>query len=271
MSKIHLVFVGDIMQHPGQLDFEKSRGYTYEGVFDEVSQLFKGADAVIGNLETNFAGFRDAPEPRTGIFDAPDIFAGALRNAGFTHLAVNNNHMYDKGKAGHARTLLVIEDNGMQVIDGTLWNTINDVGVEFYNFTTHVNGTREHPIDIPDADPDVKIRIALPHWGGQYTFEPEIDQHSYLDILVNKGYNMIIGSGPHTVHSVALKGDNLVAWSLGDFLSAHDKEGSTDLGMILSVIIDDNKLKKVTTYNTTTVTVAGQSTIKVTGKSRMMI
>jgi poly-gamma-glutamate capsule biosynthesis protein CapA/YwtB (metallophosphatase superfamily) len=271
MNKLHLLFAGDIMQHPGQLDFEKSRNYSYDGVFDEVIPLFRGADAVIGNLETNFAGFRDDPEPRTGIFDAPDEFIRILKNIGFTHLSVNNNHMYDKGHVGHVRTLLTINDYDLNIIDGIRYDIINGTKIGFYNFTTHVNGTREHPIEIPESNNDMDVSIALPHWGGQYTFSPSEDQYAHRDILIDRGYNMIIGSGPHTVHPVTIIGSTLVAYSLGDFLSSHDKEGSTDVGMILSVIIDNGKLKTVTSYNTTTITIAGQSKIKVVGKTRMMI
>ena len=35
------VFVGDIMQHPEQINYELDNNFSYSGVFDEVLFLFK--------------------------------------------------------------------------------------------------------------------------------------------------------------------------------------------------------------------------------------
>jgi poly-gamma-glutamate capsule biosynthesis protein CapA/YwtB (metallophosphatase superfamily) len=42
------------------------------------------------------------------------------------------------------------------------------------------------------------------------------------DSLISKGFDMIIGSGPHIEQPVEMIGDTLVAWSLGNFLSSHE-------------------------------------------------
>ncbi len=264
--EITCVFVGDIMLHPDQHKAELNRGYSFNGIFDEVKEIFKGSSIVMGNLETTFGRLEKLPKYRSGLFNAPDEFADALKKAGFTHLTLLNNHTFDSGFAGLERTKLVVKNAGIVPIERHAYDNVKGLNVEFLNFTTHYNSapssterTKYSNSEVVSVPSDLKI--CMPHWGGQYTPEPNKQQIKMGDDL-NLKWN-VVGSGPHTPHRSIIKNNRILAYSLGDFLSNHQKPGSTDLGKILKVTFKNNKVQSCTEYETSTVTTNGISTIKI--------
>ncbi len=254
-----VVFVGDIMQHPEQIRAEASRDFSYDGVFDNIQHIFEEADLVVGNFESTFAGLEKLPEDRAGEFVSSDKFAQALRIAGFTHLTMLNNHTFDKGYSGFERTKLIIKNAGMFPIFGHVYD--NDV--EFLNFTTHMNKDISDLSKYKNYDVlsvPVSLKIALPHWGGQYTKNPINEQRRIAKELNKKDWN-VIGSGPHSVHPTDDENDLMIAYSLGDFLSDHQKPGSGNNGKILKVTFSGNKVENYEEFETTTKTTKGLSKI----------
>jgi len=106
------------------------------------------------------------------------------------------------------------------------------------------------------------IAIAFPHWGGQYNSKPNEEQLRIGKELSDKGF-IVIGSGPHTPHEVYFKGSKFIGYSLGDFLSAHDKPDTTNDGKILTLKFIDNIINSYKEYNTTTITDENGSTINI--------
>ena len=82
------------------------------------------------------------------------------------------------------------------------------------------------------------FNIALMHWGGQFTGIND-DMRKQCKYLVDKGFDMIIGSGPHIELPVEMIGDTLVAWSLGNCLSSHERHNADkpNRGILLEVTI----------------------------------
>ena len=76
-----IIFVGDIMQHPDQLRFEQSRGFSYDGVFDNVKEILSRGDVVIGNLETTVDQDLGEIRDRTGKFKVTPDFIKKLKEA----------------------------------------------------------------------------------------------------------------------------------------------------------------------------------------------
>ena len=261
------------MLHPRQLEFESSREFSFEGIFDEFSEIAKGCDFVIGNFETTFSGFTKVPEQMTPYFCAPDNFAKILKKVGFSHLVLCNNHMVDFGIEGYHRTKKIITNAGMFPIDSKEIFFHKDTNIEIINFTTHFND--ESLLSKSSADrykfkayaPNVasNIKIAFAHWGGQYNPEPNSEQVKLSKELIKNGYNIIIGSGPHTPHDVVkLDSEKMIAFSLGDFLSAHDKPGSTDIGKIVKIEFLGSYISDIKIYDTNTETKNGKSIIRIT-------
>lgn len=267
---IKLVFVGDIMQHKHQLNYESSNDFSYEGVFDDIKHIFESADMVVGNLETTFSGFVGNKINKNKLieFSANDKLAYVLKDVGFTHLSVANNHILDNGIDGYKRTTEILETAGIQT---TKIKKLYDVGnykIELYNFTTHIN--KEDNEDLMNsnikADSNADFNIAFPHWGWNYTQTEDREQTILADDLSDNGYNIIVGSGPHEVHKLAVLDNSVVAYSLGDFLADHNDSRAKDEGLILSIEIDDSLISKVITYNTKSNTINGKTKIEISNQ-----
>jgi len=254
---VKLVFVGDIMQHQTQLEHEESEGFDYDGVFGDVKYIFEKADMVVGNLETTFSGdFGNKRDDGTVTFSANDKLAEALKNAGFTHIGLANNHILDHGVPGMQRTRDILEDAGIKVLETKNLFEVGEYKLEVYNFTTHLNADAPDSIkeDIMNeglaADLQADFNIAYVHWGGKYTPQEIKEQVTLANSLSTRGYEFVIGSGPHEVHKTKLTENSLVSYSLGDFLSEHMDKKAKDQGVILSIEISESKVIGVTLYNT---------------------
>ncbi len=253
------VFVGDIMQHPDQINYELDNNFAYDGVFDEVLHLFKSADMVLGNLETTISESVESDvEDRTGKFRAHPKFLEALLEAGITHLATENNHMLDYGKDGYEMTLDLINKSGII--------PVNKDSEHVLNLTTHING--QDRLSLEEIKGLIKpvegtSSIAYIHWGDQYNEEPTDEQVKVAELIRSAGYAMIIGSGTHLYNFTTFDG-NLIAYSLGDFLSNHQVPDTTDVGKILTVTIAEGRIFKAKEYYTTTNTDQGKSKIVIT-------
>jgi len=267
---LKIIFVGDIMQHQKQIEDSKEKNFDYSDVFKEVKFLFESADIVIGNLETTFSGdFGNKREDGSVFFSAPDDFAKGLKKAGFTHICIANNHIMDHGVAGYQRTIEILEKNDLVVIEGSKIIKANDYRFEVYNFTTHIN--QDGPQELMDAlqnsyktaEYGLDFNIAFPHWGGQYTEQETKSQIQIAQELCNMGYEYVIGSGPHQNHQTEVTEEGkVIAYSLGDFLSDHMKEGAPNEGKILSLKIEDNKIVDLREYYTRSQTDDGKTIIR---------
>jgi poly-gamma-glutamate capsule biosynthesis protein CapA/YwtB (metallophosphatase superfamily) len=266
---LKIIFTGDIMQHQKQIEDSKDKKYDYEKVFKDVKFLFESADIVIGNLETTFSGdFGNKQKNGEVYFSAPDEFAKGLKEAGFTHICITNNHILDHGVPGYQRTIEILEKNDLIVIEGSKIIETEDYKFEVYNFTTHIN--QEGPKDLVDnfkkayktAEYGLDFNIAFPHWGGQYTQQETKDQIEMAQELCNMGYEYVIGSGPHVNNQTVLKDDKIIAYSLGDFLSNHLDNAAKNEGKILSLKLEDNKIVDLREYNTKSQTEDGETIIR---------
>ena len=107
-------FIGDIMCERTTLKTAKTRnGYDFNPIFENVKDLFFESDFVIGNLESPLAGEEVGYSDSFYIFNAPDEYAEAMKNAGVGLVTTANNHTFDRGMKGLVRTLKVLDENGI--------------------------------------------------------------------------------------------------------------------------------------------------------------
>lgn len=274
---LKIIFTGDIMQHSKQIKNSKENNFDYSETFKEVKFLFESADIIIGNLETTFAGnFGNKKEDGNIYFSAPDEFAKGLKEVGFTHICIANNHIMDHGVAGYQRTIEILEKVGLVVIEGSKIIEANDYRFEVYNFTTHIN--QDGPENLlkflknsyKSAVHGLDFNIAFPHWGGQYTEQETKEQIIIANDLCNMGYEYIVGSGPHQNHQTIIKDNKVIAYSLGDFLSDHIKEGALDEGKIILLKLEDNKIIDLREYYTRCQTDNGKTIIRLLNINEML-
>lgn len=265
-----IVFVGDIMQHPDQLRFEQDRDFSYKGVFDEIKDIFRDADMVIGNLETTVSEELGEIKDRTGKFKVTPHFVRALRDIGFTHLGVVNNHMYDYDKKGYEQTIKLIEAQDVRALRGMQEAS----GCDIFTFTTHTNEYGRLSEDkIKERiirSKDDKLGIAFAHWGDQYNVDPTEEQERIAQYLDGYGYNLVIGSGTHIHNETVVNGNTVISYSLGDFLSDHQKEDTTNIGKILIVEVEGSSVTSAEEYLTETLTDHGASRITIKAHNKIL-
>jgi len=267
--EITLIFAGDIMQHMPQVDaaWNDALGvYIYDSCFRYITPWLSNADLAIANLETTLAG-----KPYSGYpaFSSPDELVNGMLKAGIDIVGTANNHCCDRGRTGIERPVSVLDILGMMHM-GTYATAeayrktnpmiVNTRGfrLAFLNYTYGTNG-----IPVPENnvvsliekeriqsdlkatnDSLVDMTIVFIHWGEEYQRAPNAFQKDIAAYLFANGADVIIGSHPHVIQPMewhkadSLKKEQLVVWSLGNYVS-NQRKRYTDGGTMFSI-----KLKK---------------------------
>ena len=236
------------MCHSLQFNYAREDStYNFNPTFSLVKEYLSKSDLTIGNLETVLGGdsirFRGYP-----LFNTPDEYLSALKNAGFDMLITANNHALDLGQYGLERTIKKIREYGL-FNSGTFLNekdrdlikiiNINGIKVSVLSYTFGTNGnylSKENDYMINKIDFDtikediyltrkksVDLIILYLHFGDEYSRTPNKFQKQVVDSCIKYGANIIIGSHPHVVQNIKnIHSDSqkvFVAYSLGNFVS----------------------------------------------------
>ncbi len=209
---------GDIMMHTRQIETAASEdgAYDFSSYFSLLSEEISSADIVVANMEFTLAG-----KPYTGYpcFSAPDSFATFLAETGFDVFLAANNHIFDKGRAGAARTISIYrkleQTHGIRFTglaedeDGLSGNfplTIRRKGISvaLVNFTYGTNSplSSEWPkVNLMDDSGSLReafrkaqeadFTIALPHWGTEYRLKHSESQKKTAQQLADMGADII--------------------------------------------------------------------------------
>ncbi|MCW7469162.1 CapA family protein [Leptospira kanakyensis] len=282
--QVRIKVVGDLMCHNSQIStyyFPKTKQYDSSGSFEYVSNLLQDADLTLGNLETTIA---TDPIEFTGYprFGSPIGYLTGIQNSGFDILSTANNHSADKGPFGIDHTIDSVIQKGMVPIGTFKSNSdyldrkdffieVNGIKIAIYNYTYSTNGIPvkngrtvrlldENQIkeDVVFAkESGIHFVILWYHYGSEYEEKPDKSQTKWVNLGFEAGADIIIGGHPHVVQRIdqfqeeKTWEDRLVAYSLGNFLSAQNRE-NTDGGIILSFELEINsrnqkKIKNVIT------------------------
>lgn len=247
-----LLFVGDAMQHQGQLDAAKAAGggtrYDYSDCFTFIAPAITEADYAVCNLEVPLGGGTDySGYP---CFSAPDSYVQALKDAGLDMFLTANNHCLDRRDRGARRTITALDSLGVDHI-GTYLNqqdrlekvpfikNINGIKFGFLNYTYGTNGIEPADgvevalIDKKRMADEIKLTreagaeivVVTIHWGVEYVLLQNHNQENIADFLVDQGVDLIIGGHPHVIQPMKVvrnekeNKDVLVVYSLGNFIS----------------------------------------------------
>lgn len=247
VSTATIVSTGDVLMHdPVRISGEQNDGsYDFSYIFQYIADYATAADYAVANLEGTLCG-TDNGYPYDGYprFNAPDILAQNLKDAGFDMLLTSNNHCYDTSTVGVARTLSVLEQMGVESLGTQATAEDPDykvievngikIGMACYTFSsTQSNGlpiingyyTKEADtgtISVFDAShPDVfyadlENQIALMraegaeaimvymHWGVEYSYKQNTHQSAMAQAMCDMGVDVIVGGHAHMVQPMAL-------------------------------------------------------------------
>lgn len=268
-GRISLLFVGDLMQHQGQIDAARMPDgtYDYTPCFQYVKEEVNRADLAIANFEVTLGGvpYRGYPQ-----FSAPDEYAVAIKEAGFDVLLTANNHCLDRRKKGLERTIhvldslkilyagtyinryarerlypLIIEKNGFRIALLNYTYATNGIEVQSPNVVNYIDKAQILE-DIKRARSQrVDVIIACMHWGVEYRLFPERQERQMADWLIANGVDHVIGSHPHVLQPMEVRPDeytaarHVVVYSLGNYIS-NMSAPNTDGGAMVRI-----ELKKV--------------------------
>jgi poly-gamma-glutamate synthesis protein (capsule biosynthesis protein) len=270
-QKVTLLFAGDAMQHQSQIDNAFRDGkYDYAYCFDYIKDEIMSADLAIVNLEVTLAGkpYKGYPQ-----FSAPDEYARALKEAGFTVFLNANNHIVDRSNQGVIRTISILDsmkithtgvfrDEKEREQKYPLLITKNGIRFALLNYTYGTNGFHALPpvlinyIDKDQMKEDIQkaknqnadVIVANIHWGEEYKLTQNKVQENLADFLVEQGVDLVIGSHPHVVQPSKINRDSLgqithvIVYSLGNLISAMTAV-NTDGGQMVKVVIEKKEEK----------------------------
>lgn len=274
ISVVNFSVVGDLMCSSVQYGYaETDSGYDFSANYKYITPFLNKVDFTIGNLETTLAGekvgFSGYP-----LFNTPDEYLDAVKNAGFDFLVTSNNHSLDKWEKGLKRTINKIKEAGLghtgtfrsqSERDSLVINEIN--GITFtilaYSYGTNgipvpegkgylVNLIAYPPIkaDIKKAkEADVDLIIVYYHFGEEYNRKPSYLQENLVKETIGFGADIILGSHPHVPQPIEFfktEGANIdsgfVAYSLGNFIS-NQRWRHSDGGPILNFSIVKDRFR----------------------------
>ena len=251
--------VGDIMLAGSGESIYRKNGYDYP--FDATRKTLMQGDLVIGNLESPITASGVEFREKKFRFKADPKAALALRNAGFTHLSLANNHILDYGADGLSQTIAALDTNSI-IYSGAGMNLasarkagliyLHGVKVAFLSYSlthpdeffagTEAAGTapgyaRHFIADIKQAKKNADCVIVSFHWGGEGLEKPKPYQISTAHKAVDAGADIIIGHHPHVLQGVERYNNGVIFYSLGNFAFGSYSR-SSDLSMIARITFD---------------------------------
>ena len=262
---VRLKAAGDNLIHSSIYQQANARaggdGYDYRYAYENVADLFGDADISSINQESIIApAFGPSTYP---CFNATPELGDLMLEYGFDVFNLANNHCLDKGESGVFSSLDYWAERSEAVTTGVYRSeedysrirTMEAQGVvfSFIGITELTNGlslpASSEAVILLGAEEDriearVKEAAAISdvvvvniHWGNEYTFVPTDRQRYLAEKLVEWGADIILGHHPHVIQPVEYLdkpsgGKALVAYSLGNFISAQDRGARMIGGML---------------------------------------
>lgn len=265
-DKITLIAVGDIMPTARALPFVKKQGFGYP--YRGTRKILKDGDIVIGNLETPLTGKGSRFKNKKYTFKAPIETAAALKDAGFTHMSLANNHMMDYGKEGLLSTLTALEDAKLNFagagenIKQARKISITEIKgkkiaflsysktypLEFYARRKRGGTTPGYrkfiTADLKKARREADIVIVAFHWGGEKLEHPRAYQKELARLSIDSGADIVIGHHPHVLQGIERYKEGVIFYSLGNFAFGSYSPSSRE-SIIAKVVLENDRILSV--------------------------
>ena len=238
---ITISFAGDLLLDRGvrrQIN-ASNPGYLFSGI----KGILKSSDYAIANLECPITKY-PSPLFKKYIFRGEPMWLPTIKNAGFTHLDMANNHSYDQGRDGIIATAYNLDSIGLIKLgygknsneaaeptiitkDGNRIAVFASVLLSLENWMylpdkpgmcqATVNELCSNIRAYKAAHPKDIIVVCL-HWGVELRQKPEPMQHQQAHALVEAGADLIIGHHPHVVQSIEIYKNRPIFYSIGNFV-----------------------------------------------------
>lgn len=282
-TKVSFTAVGDNLIHNVIYEQAQARaggdGYDFEDAYRNISHKISSKDIAILNQETVISTAHNVSSyPQ---FNSPTELGDEMLDIGFDVFNIATNHSIDCGEKGlisaiefwkskdAVTTGAYLNDAEYRTIPVT---EVKGIKIAYVGFTESTNGLKL-PADtevilmtadaeerlkqrVMDADAIADIVVVNAHWGVEYTHEPNDFQRQLAAKLGNWGADVIIGTHPHVIQPVEFITNSdgsktLVAYSLGNFISAQNRGPRMLGGMLNFEVVRNNKTSEITIENVT--------------------
>lgn len=253
---IHRTVYQDAAKNAAQ---NPERDYDFLPMFELVADSFSSADISFYNQETPLGGTQiglsDYP-----LFNSPQELGEDMIAMGADVVNHATNHIFDRGVEGIANTIAFWKQHPeitvVGITDGTYpeiqYTEVKGIKIAWLGYGYGTNGL-SLPEDTPyqvrlidndavcqaarEARKNADLVIVSLHWGNEYHMEPSQEQRELAMRLSQENVDLIIGHHPHVIQPVKsiTRPDGkpmLVAYSLGNFVSAQDMTKSMLEGML---------------------------------------
>lgn len=280
-----LSFVGDITFESDQLERyydSNTESFDFTNSFKYITRYLKSSDYVAGNLEAVLAG---PDEDYEDVFDqygtagflynAPEVVAKNIKNAGISLLQIANEHSGDFGADGIESTLEYLEEAGLKSAGVSKSSnskrytmvSVNGLKIGYVAYTNDLNYELDssdpyslHMLDNYNEDKisqmcnDVRAArrdgadfvAAMVYAGDVSSTEPDDQQKALFDKLFESGADIVIGTEPYAIQPMEIRDltdsdgtakKGIAVYSLGTFLGC-EQYGASYLDNDIGAILD---------------------------------
>lgn len=225
VQKNAIRFVGDIM-----LARDVERKMQQYGDFYPLSRLpaLKENSYLVGNFEAAIPVVHTPTKDLHFSFSVDEKYIYSLKNYGFTHLGLANNHSFDFGKNDFIHTVDTLNASSLipfgdptQLSSSSISlfsmgsSTVAVVGVYAVD-TVPTDSEIQSVLDIATAESD--LQFVYIHWGTEYSLVHSSSQNILAHKLIDAGADVIIGHHPHVVQDIEVYKNKVIFYSLGNFI-----------------------------------------------------
>jgi poly-gamma-glutamate synthesis protein (capsule biosynthesis protein) len=233
-------------------------------VLSGIAPALSEADLTIVNLEATL-GSAGSPEGKTFTFRVPAEVTETLSSAGVDVATMANNHGLDYGQEGLQESLRIEASSGFPII-----GVGQDADEAYAPFTTEINGQRigivaasdviddylrsswiatdsqpglasaEEPQqarlaeEVRSVRPTVDTLIVYLHFGVEKETCPNARQEELVELMVDAGADIVVGSHTHRLQGVGFRGEQLVAYGLGNFVFRAGSPAGNSSGILVA-------------------------------------
>ncbi len=279
-TRVSCVAVGDNLIHDvifEQAAARTSSGYDFTYAYQNISDKISAKDIAILNQETIISTEHNVSSyPQ---FNSPTELGDEMLEIGFDVFNIATNHSIDCGEKGLISAINFWKSKKAITTGAYLneadyqnipVNEVNGIKIAYVGFTEQTNGlslpsdtdvilmTSADEVRLKErvmaADEIADFVIVNAHWGVEYTHEPNDFQRELAKKLGEWGADVIIGTHPHVIQPVEFidnsdGGRTLVAYSLGNFISAQNRGARMLGGMLNFELVRNNTTGELTVEN----------------------
>jgi len=245
--------------------------------FARVQSILDRADLLIGNLEC-VVSTRGTRQNKLYTFRATPRSVGAIRRAGFDVVGLANNHALDYGRVAlrdtvrhvrdadirvmgagadrdAARAPVIVVRNGLRIafldradahLDSNEWPRLDWEATDGRSGLAYARPAQLRA-DVRAARKRADVVVVMLHSGREYAKGPTEAQRKVVEAAVDGGAALVVSAHPHVLQKGRLRGTQMVAWSLGNFLfdGFESVPGARD-SVILDVTLTKGGVQAVT-------------------------